>query len=87
MTFLNHKAEYKIHPRIMQAYHTTLRADPELSRRYQKQPGPQGSDESAQGDPQNPAKRSQRSDVGRSTLQRTDGGNQASDSSEDEWQM
>ena len=83
MTFTNHEAHYRIHPKIMEAYHTTLRADPELSRRYQKHPAPPPA---AQDDQQGP-KRGRKDEAGRNTLQRTDGGAAGSDSSEDEWNM
>ena len=80
MTFLNHKAEYKLHPRIMQAYYASLGSDPELRKRYQSQdPLTQAQQASA--------KRGQQSDTGRRTQQRTGGRHDGSDSSEDEWQM
>ena len=82
MTFLNHKAEYKIHYQIFNAYRASLGSDPELRKRYlpalKEDTGPTK---------KNPPKRSAREATERNVLQRTEGRLPTEDPQPDEWHL
>ena len=82
MTFLNHKAEYKIHDQIFNAYRASLGSDPELRKRYL--PAPKEATGLTKKDP---PKRDTRETTEHNVSQRTEGRPPTEDTQSDEWQM